>query len=136
MTTMTSTTNTTPPNSPPHTTAASSPLVHPAFSARNVHTHLKTTLTLHDSDYRTWFHVFNVHCGSYGAQGHINGMATSLGSNNESWQYLYYLILSWIYANVSPDLLTMINPMPRLMTRGWPSKISFRTTRKYVPLLL
>ncbi|KAK9750702.1 hypothetical protein RND81_02G215100 [Saponaria officinalis] len=99
--------------SPPPTpnSSSSSPVLHPAFSVENIHNHIKTPLTLQDSVYRTWRHVFTVLCGSYGVQGHINGTAKSKGPDDEFWQRLDYLVFSWIYATISPDLLAMIiNP--------------------------
>ncbi|XP_074266651.1 uncharacterized protein LOC141589930 [Silene latifolia] len=88
--------------------APNTPVTHSAFSAGNIHSYIKTVLTLQDSDYRTWRHVFLVHCGSYGLQGHLTGESKPTGTNDDLWQRLDYVVLSWIYATVSTDLLTMV----------------------------
>ncbi|KAK9690081.1 hypothetical protein RND81_09G103600 [Saponaria officinalis] len=92
----------------PHPSKSSSPPIHPAFSAGNIYSHVKTTLTLQDSEYRTWRHVFMVHCGSYGVQGHLTGKSTPIGDDDEKWQQLDYLVQSWIFTTISVELFTMV----------------------------
>ncbi|KAK9697290.1 hypothetical protein RND81_08G027700 [Saponaria officinalis] len=88
--------------------APTTPVTHPAFSAGNIHSYIKTVLALQDSDYRIWRHVFLVHCGNYGLQGHLTGESKPTGTDDDLWQRLDYVVLSWIYATVSTDLLTMV----------------------------
>ncbi|KAK9714925.1 hypothetical protein RND81_06G131200 [Saponaria officinalis] len=97
----------------------STPTVHPAFSVGNILTHVPTKLSLQNSDYRTWRHIFTVHCGSYGIKGHFDGTSKPQESDNELWQRLDYLVLSWIYSTVHEDLLTMVVDLDATAHETW-----------------
>ncbi|XP_071700682.1 uncharacterized protein [Rutidosis leptorrhynchoides] len=92
---------------------------HPALSISNIRNLIPVTLDIDNSQYNSWAHLFKLHCKAYDVIDHIipssddsSSSATTSPDNNSTktplWYRLDALVLQWMYATISNDLMNQI----------------------------
>ncbi|XP_071695864.1 uncharacterized protein [Rutidosis leptorrhynchoides] len=92
---------------------------HPALSISNIKNLIPITLEIDKSQYNSWAHLFKLHCRAYDVIDHIVAPAADVSSSTTDssadtttktalWYRLDALVLQWIYATISNDLMNQI----------------------------
>ncbi|XP_021974390.1 uncharacterized protein LOC110869445 [Helianthus annuus] len=101
------------------------PKIHPAVTVTNIKNSISITLEMESSQYASWAELFKLHCRAYQVLDHLSPKAkesppsSTAGSDkdkekeqkdasDDAWNHLDAIVLQWIYATISPDLLSTI----------------------------
>ncbi|XP_021995398.1 uncharacterized protein LOC110892550 [Helianthus annuus] len=96
-----------------------SPL-HPAVTVSNIRQLIPITLDIETGHYTSWSELFKIQCKAFQVYDHLQPRTTPATSSDkdkekekptESWERLDSIVLQWIYATISQDLLhTILKP--------------------------
>ncbi|KAJ0879831.1 putative RNA-directed DNA polymerase [Helianthus annuus] len=85
------------------------PSLHPAYTVTNIQNKVRT-LDGTKVTYSSWVKLFKLHAKAYKVLDHIDGTAPpeEIDDNYSSWYEIDALILQWIYATLSDELMVRV----------------------------
>ncbi|XP_071714923.1 uncharacterized protein [Rutidosis leptorrhynchoides] len=99
---------------------------HPALSISNIKNLIPITLEINNSQYNSWSHLFKLHCRAYDVIDHIipkpDNSSSSITTDTTKpplWDRLDALVLQWIYATISTDLMNQIIEDESIAEHAW-----------------
>ncbi|XP_022031898.1 uncharacterized protein LOC110932957 [Helianthus annuus] len=109
--------------------------LHLALTVSNIKAHVPITLEKDSTHYTTWKTLFKVHCQIYDVLDHLSPKPVAAASSSDTsaadktaaaaaealWSRLDALVLQWIYATISPDLLNTILKPGQTAHAAWSS---------------
>jgi hypothetical protein len=94
-------------------------------SVKNV---IAITLDLQDSNYIKWRELFLIALGRYGLTSHVTGTADASLSDTSptsDWACDDFIVLSWIYSSISPELFSIIMAPESTARQIWDAIANF-----------
>ncbi|XP_057452928.1 uncharacterized protein LOC130744791 [Lotus japonicus] len=100
------------------------PDFHPALVVTNIRNHIPIMLDVETDRYGTWVELFRIHARSHRVLHHIVPAADKptppvTDPTYELWTTLDVIVLQWIYATISVDLMTTIMEPDSTALNAW-----------------